>query len=273
MAADTGDKIFDPTPRRRQRARDEGHVALSQDLVSAALVLASVLLLTLLGKPAVEFLYQFMRHQLGDVPTTAPSPQSVALDARLLLGRLAGATWPMLALLVLGGVLVSTLQTGLLWTPSRVAPDLSRISVLRGLQRIFSLAGTVRLGFGLLKLVVIVGVAGLMLWNGWSDVLGSSRLAMPQLAAFLVNTLLGIAWWVGLALLALGLLDYAFQRWRYEQDLRMTYEEYREERKHEQEHPQIDARRQSVRQQARVERIGGRSPAAQADAASALGSR
>lgn len=254
--ADSAEKIFDPTPRRRQQARDEGHVAHSRDLGAAILLLVGVLLLMLLGKPLVVFLFQFARQQWGDVNTVAMSRQSVVLDVRLLLDSLARVTLPILVLIALAGVTVSVLQTGWLFTPGRIAPDTSRISIAQGLQRIFSLSGGVRFGFGLLKLLVIGGVAGWMLWSGWRELLQSGALPLPQLARFLVDTLLGTAWWIGLALLALALLDYAFQRWRHEQDLRMTDQEMREELKNQQGDSQIDARRQAWQQQVRLERVG-----------------
>lgn len=256
MADDTADKIFDPTPRRRLQAREQGHVAQSQDLGSAILLLVGVLLVMLLGKPVVELLLEIARRQWGEVGPLATSQQSVVLDMQLLLAGLARVMLPFLALVVLAGVMVSLLQTGFLFTPGRIAPDASRISIFKGMQRIFSFSGGVRLGFGLLKLLAIGGVAGTILWSHWEDLLRSSAMTMPQLAQFLAGTLLGAAWWIGLALLAVALLDYAFQRWRYEQDLRMTYQEFREEMKDQHGDPQIDARRKLLFQQGRVERVG-----------------
>ena len=263
MAEDAAEKTFDPTPRRRQQAREQGHVAQSQDLGSAILLLVGVLLLMLLGKPLVDFVAEFARQQWGEVGTLAASQQSVVFDSRLLLDKLARVTLPILALVVLGGVMVSVLQTGLLFVPGRIAPDPARVSLAHGLRRIVSLSGGMRLGLSMLKLLAIGGVAGWMLWNRWPDLLRSSAMTMPQLAHFLVDTLLGTAWWIGLALLVLALLDYAFQRWRHEQDLRMTYQEVREEMKEQQGDPQIDARRQMLGQQLRLERVGGSSPSQQ----------
>ena len=263
MAEDAAGKTFDPTPRRRQQAREQGHVAQSQDLGSAILLLVGVLLLMLLGKPLVDFVAEFARQQWGEVGTLAASQQSVVIDSRLLLDKLARVTLPILALVVLGGVMVSVLQTGLLFVPGRIAPDPARVSLAQGLRRIVSLSGGMRLGLGMLKLLAIGGVAGWMLWSRWPDLLRSSAMTMPQLAHFLVDTLLGTAWWIGLSLLVLALLDYAFQRWRHEQDLRMTYQEVREEMNEQQGDPQIDARRQMLGQQLRLERVGGSSPSQQ----------
>ena len=64
----------------------------------------------------------------------------------------------------------------LLWLPDKVAPDISRLSPLAGLQRIFSLPGTMRLGFGLFKVLVVSIVAAAVLWRRWDDVLRASAL-------------------------------------------------------------------------------------------------
>jgi flagellar biosynthetic protein FlhB len=175
----------------------------------------------------------------------------------LLLDKLGRALLPLLGLLVVAGVLASTLQFGFLFVPGRIAPDGGRVSLARGLERMFSLSGGMRLGFGLLKLVVIVGVAALVAWNGWADVAHASALDTPQLARLFADTLLNTAWWIGVGLLALALADYGFQRWRHEQELRMTHQEFREEMRNQERDPQIDARRRQLHEQARVDRVGG----------------
>ena len=52
--------------------------------------------------------------------------------------------------------------------------------------------------------------------------LGLTALALPQIALFLAEIILGTTVKVGGALFVLALLDYGFQRWKHEQDLKMT---------------------------------------------------
>ena len=256
MAENAADKSFEPTAHRRQQAREKGQVAFSHDLGSAVLLLVGVLLLTLLGKPLVEFNADFMRHQLGDAGTfAAADEQSVLFQSRTILTELARVLLPILGLVMLGGVLTSVLQIGFLFVPDRITPDVSRISIVNGFGRIFSLSGTMRLGFGLFKVAVISVVAGAVLWNRWDDILHASALAMPQLAHFLVDILLRTVWWIGLALVVLALFDYAFQRWKHEQDLRMSHQEVREEMKNLQGDPQIVARRRAIQRQMGLHRV------------------
>ncbi len=262
MAESAGEKSFDPTPHRRQQAREKGQVAFSQDLGSAVLLVLAVLLLMLMGGAIVDFIARLTRHQLGEVADLAPVPTTFLTQGRAILLGLGAVLLPVLGLLMLGGVLTSVFQVGLLYVPERVAPDISRLSLLKGLQRIFSLAGTMRLGFGLFKVVVIVTVTAIVVWQRWEAVLGASELSTPQYGQFLVGIALATMLWTGLALVLLALFDYAFQRWKHEQDLRMTHQEVREEMKNLQGDPQIMSRRRAVQRQMVLNRIGSSVPKA-----------
>ncbi len=154
------------------------------------------------------------------------------------------------------------LQVGFLWVPDRIAPDVSRLSPLAGLQRIFSLTGTMRLGFGLFKVLVVSVVAVAVLWRRWDEVLRASALDVPQLGRFLIDISLEHRAVDRLALVILAIFDYALQRWKHEQDLRMTHQEVREEMKNLQGDPQIVARRRAIQRQMVLNRISSSVPKA-----------
>jgi flagellar biosynthetic protein FlhB len=262
MAEHAGDKSFEATPHRRQEAREKGHVAFSQDLGSAALLMVGVLLLMLLGGAVVAFCTGVMRQKLGSVAELAPTQEGLVGEWLGITLQLAAVLMPILGLMMLGGVLASVLQVGLMWVPERVAPDLSRLSPLAGLQRIFSLTGTMRLGFGLIKVLIISVVAAVVLWRRWDEVLSAAALDTLQLGQFLLDLSLFTMLWVGLALVILAILEYSLQRWKYEQDLRMTHQEVREEMKNLQGDPAIVARRRAIQRQLVLNRIASSVPKA-----------
>jgi flagellar biosynthetic protein FlhB len=262
MAETAGDKSFEPTPHRRQEAREKGQVVFSQDLGSAAMLMLGVLLVMMLGGGVVTYSAELMRRYLGEVPDITASTASWLKQLRGLAVALAGVMLPIFGLLLLGSVLASVLQIGFLFVPDRVTPDVSRLSPLAGLRRIFSLQGTLRLGFGLFKLLVVCTVAGIVLWQRRDQVLAAGGLDIPQLGHFLVDISLSTILWAGLALLLLAILDYAAQRWKHEQDLRMTHQEVREEMRNLQGDPQIIARRRAIQRQMVLNRIGSAVPKA-----------
>ena len=231
MPDHAGDKSLEPTPHRRQQARQEGHVAKSQDLGSAAMLLSGVGILMMFGGGLVGFFVNYCRSQLGGQPWLAANTEFVAGQWNATLWTLARYLLPILGLLCLAGVAVNVLQTGFLFLPQQVSFDLGRISPIRGWQRIFSSAGMVHLGFGLLKLTVVFAVAGVVLYNQREALLGLIALPPAALAAQMAQILLWTTLKIGAALLVLAILDYAYQRWRHEQDLKMTPQELREELK------------------------------------------
>jgi flagellar biosynthetic protein FlhB len=262
MAEHAGDKSFEATPHRRQEARDKGHVAYSQDLGSALLLILGVLLLMFLGRSAAAFCTDLMRHQLGTVAEPITSQETLLNEWLGITLRLATVLLPILGLMMLGGVLSSVLQAGFLWVPDRLSLDLSRLSPLAGLQRIFSLTGTMRLAFGIIKVVVISVVAAAVVWHRWDEVLLAGGLDTLQLGQFLLDISLSTMLWAGIALLVLAILDYAVQRWKYENDLRMTNQEVREEMKNLQGDPAIVARRRAIQRQMVLNRIATSVPKA-----------
>jgi flagellar biosynthetic protein FlhB len=262
MAEHSGEKTFEATPHRRQEAREKGQVAFSQDLASAALLALGVLLLMLLGGGVVLTCANLMQERLGDAGELVAGEQTVLHDSLRIGMQMAVVLLPILGLMMLGGVLASVLQVGFLWVPDRLALDFSRLSPLAGMQRIFSLTGTARLGFGLIKVLLVTIVASVALWWRRDEVLRCGALEMGDLGRFLIDIALSTALWAALALVIVAILDYALQRWKYEQELRMTHQEVREEMKNLQGDPQIVARRRAIQRQMVLNRISSSVPKA-----------
>lgn len=262
MAEQSGDKSFDATPHRRQQAREQGQVVYSQDLGSAALLVVGVLVLMNLGGELIDMSIRYMQEQLGGAGDLAADRRELVEHSHRLLRTFGVALLPILGLLMLSGALSTVLQVGLLFLPDRLKPDVSRLSLLAGMRRIASLQGAARLGFGLFKIALVGVVAAAVIHNRFDELLYASELPLPELARFLIDVTFSMALWVGAALLALALLDYGFQRWKHEQDLRMTHQEIREEMKNLQGDPQVIARRRSIQRQMALNRIGDKVPKA-----------
>ena len=262
MPEQSGEKNYDASPHRRQQAREQGQVAFSQDLGSAALLLVGVSLVLMWGPAMCAGIADYLTLQLGSVPPLETDPRAFVEHSHALLRNLATWLLPILGLLMIAGALTSVFQFGLLFLPDKISPDWSRLSLLAGLKRIFSLRGVMRLGVGLFKVAIVSIVAGGVIYNRREEVLLASQLAIPELARMLADVIFSTALWVGGALLVLALFDYGFQRWSHEQDLMMTHQEVREEMKNLQGDPQVVARRRQIQRQMALNRIGDKVPKA-----------
>lgn len=262
MPEQDAEKSQEPTPHRRQQAREQGQVAKSQDLASAVLLILGLICLMMLGGGLVDFLGQYTGRQLGGDAWLSVDLDFAVAEWNSALTALARTVLPIFGVLLLGAVGVNLFQIGFLFLPEKLAPDLTRLDPIKGVRRLFSLTNAVRLGFGIFKILVIATVAFVSLYQERDTILGMTGMDVPEIAHYLVQTLFWTAAKIGLALLVLALLDYAFQRWKHEQDLKMTPREVREEMKNLEGNPEVIARRRQVQRQLALNRLSDAVPKA-----------
>ena len=262
MAEESGEKSQDATAHRREQAREEGQVAQSQDLASALLLLGSLLVLMFAGTNLVEFSGKLLTTQLGGDAWLSADRDFAVLHLSDLTTTLGWVMAPILGFVLLLSVGVHLMQIGFLYVPSKLAPDWSNVNPLDGFKRLFSLTGAVRLGFGIFKIAIVGAVAFTAVYNRRDEILALATLEIPQIALFTWDICLWTAFKIGLALLILGILDYGYQWWKQEQDLKMTQQEVREEMRNLQGDPQVIARRKQVQRQIAMQRLSSDVPKA-----------
>ena len=255
MPEQLGEKTQPATPHRRQKAREEGHVSKSHDLSSAMLLIGTVIGLMALGEKIGEFMLGLTNRHLGGEAWLSIDTGTMVQEMLVIIFGLAEALLPILGLMVLLAVVVNVAQTGFLFLPNKLSFDLQRINPTQGIKRIVSISGLMRLTFGLLKVLIVTAVAYWVVWSEFQTILKLANFEIREMTAFLFELLCWTVIKIGGALLFLALLDYAFQRWKYERDLRMTPQEVHEEIKNLQGDPQISARRRTVQRHLALNRI------------------
>jgi flagellar biosynthesis protein FlhB len=262
MPEQFGDKRHEATPFRRQQAREQGQIPRSQDLASAVVLVGALLLLIYLGRGAADFFFSYTETQLRTASTQEWALGDAGAHALQLTLGVSRVMLPILALLMVVAAASHIFQVGFLFLPQKAMLDWNHINPLRGMKRILSLSNVVRLGFGLIKTALVLVVGGWCIWQERAELMAISTLATHKLAAYLAEFLLWTCLKVGVALLILALLDYGFQYWKHEQDLRMTDQEMRDELKTLQGDPQIVARRRAVQRQLVLNRLSTTIPVA-----------
>ncbi len=255
MSDQFGDKTHEATQHRREQAREEGNVARSHDLSSAALLVAGIAALLYLGRDLAEYFGRFSMHQLGTAPQLDSSVEAFVGIGQQVVVDLGTYILPFLGLLLLASVGSQVGQFGFLFVPQKLSFDWSRIDPIKGWERLVSLSNVVRLGFSIFKLLVITSVAAWTLWGRWDSILTLPERDVMQVGLFLIEITLWTALKIAMALFILSLLDYGFQRWKYEQDLRMSTQELREEFRSLQGDPQIISRRKALQRHLALNRI------------------
>jgi len=256
------EKTQEATPHRRQQAREQGQVARSQDLGSSLLLLGALLTLYWLSGSFIGFFGNLGTEQWGGQAWLSADSQFVTSEFLRLLSLLAAVGLPLLGVILLVAVMSNVLQVGLLFLPEKIAPDISRIDPLQGFQRLFSMAGAVRLVLGFFKIGVVAAVCFWSLKDDRDTILGLVNLSLVQIGSYLLEIIFWTVLKVAIALLLLAILDYGFQWWKQEQDLRMSTQELRDEMKNLQGDPQVISRRKAVQRQLTLHRLSKTVPQA-----------
>jgi flagellar biosynthetic protein FlhB len=257
-----GDKTHDPTQHRRDEAREKGQLARSQDLASAAILVGGLMVLMFLGRELIDFLGFYTEHQLGGEAWLSMDAEAFTSEWYDLMRSLAQLVLPIMGLMMAIAILVNMAQVGILFLPDLLAPDIERLNPMKGVGRIFAISNVVRLMFGIIKIMIVSSVAIVGLYQQRDEIFTLVDLEVPQIAAYIVDVLYWITMKVGMALLILALLDYAYQKWKHEQDLRMSTQEIRDEMKNQQGNPQVISRRKQVQRQLALNRLSSAVPKA-----------
>ena len=244
MATDEfGDKTEDPTDHRRNEARRKGNVARSQDLNSAGLMLAVALALALAGLPLIQSMGTLIEKSIEGARPRKIEPVAVQKHFETLFEYSLLDVAPFILILVTAAIFINIVQVGVMVTPDSLSPKLSRLNPIEGIKRLWSMRAVVRLLGSLAKLGIVVAVAGLFITWAFPTFLGLSDTGAVAILREIHGSLVRLAFQLALALFALALLDFGFQKWKHEQDLRMTKQEVREEMKQMEGDPHIRQRR------------------------------
>jgi flagellar biosynthetic protein FlhB len=238
--ADAAERTEQATPKRREEARRHGQVVLSPE-VAPVVVLATILLVATAGAPLL--LHQgelVLRAWLAAVgPTAAHDDASLPLILHALR-EIGAVVAPLLLAIGVAGTGAVVAQVGFHPNVELLVPDPSRLA--GGPKRIVSLQSLANLVKSLLKIVVVGAVA-------WRVVVGLSQAAIAapamspaEILALAATGLRRLVLWMALPLAVLGAADWWWQRWRFEQSIKMSRQEIKQEHKESEGDPQIRGR-------------------------------
>jgi flagellar biosynthetic protein FlhB len=235
------DKTEAATPRRIEKAREEGQVAVSRDLSMFASLAAGGLV------ASSQFDERGVARWLA-ASLQAQGPEVLGGWAHAGSG-LIWAVAPVAAAATGGYAAATLLQTGFLLHGTAIKPDLTRLSPLSGVKRLFALQTVVQL----LKSIAKLALFGLCLWAGIRRVLPALPAAMLRPPQVLHRTMLGEVRHMALLLLgaqaAIAAADVFWERASLARKLRMSRQEQRDEHKQSEGNPQV---KQRLRQLART---------------------
>lgn len=243
MAEDSDlEKTESATPRRLEKAREEGQVARSRELATFALVGAGVFgawgMSGMIGEHVQMMLrasFTFDHAAVFDTKRALTGAGTAAREGAYVLVPLLVLTGlaALLAPMALGGWLLST---------KSISVNFERLNPVSGLGRIFSINGVIQLGLSLAKILVVAVIATTAIWHRREDILA---LATQPLHVAMSNAghIIAVCCAMTVAgMFVIAALDVPYQIWNFHKKLRMTKEEVKREHRESEGDPHVKAR-------------------------------
>lgn len=245
------EKTEKATPKRRQKAREEGQVAKSNDLNSALTLFTGILLLNFMMGNTLNQLQLMLKSTLNFQFGLEVTSQTIVPLLAHYIVQVLYLIAPFLGGAAVVGALASFLQVGLYFNPKLLQPKISKINPMKGLKNLFSLRSVIELLKALFKIGVISLVAYLVIKGKLDSFYTYPFIALNEAISSIGQLIFLLGLTISISLLALGIADYIYQKYEFEKSIKMSKQEVKQEWKDIEGDPQIiSKRKQRMRQMA-----------------------
>jgi len=239
-------KTEDPTERRREKARDKGKIARSQDITSVAVLIASTIALAVYGDDMTKSMTEFIKYILININKIELTSSSFSVYVHQYINYFVASFASVLIIIMIGGIIGNMAQDKFKINFSKKAlkPKFSSINPLKGFKELFSKKSVVELLKGILKF----GVVGWIAYSVIRNNLQSNKMwaihnkTVAEMLSFWGGMVLTILIKSCIALFLLAIADFAYQKWEHEQELKMTKQEVKDEKKQYEGNPETKSR-------------------------------
>jgi flagellar biosynthesis protein FlhB len=253
--AGQGERTESATSRRREKAREEGQFAYSQELTSAiTLAVAIVTVFYYMQSPAG--FRTFFASVLQDI-ATASNPELVLASTI----RRTGIYFLSVAAPMFAAAMVAALAGNVIQGMPKSAPFKLKFNRLNPIQGLSRLKGKLS-WMDWLKTIIMVSVVGALVYNTFSSYweqlvtlpahsIGSSNSILRSMMVHILVYVIG-------TVIILAIADFFIQRWRFEKSLKMTKAEVKEDQKAQEGNPAIKGKIKSIQREAARRRMMSR---------------
>jgi flagellar biosynthetic protein FlhB len=241
--ADNQERTERATERRRQEARKKGQVAQSREIPSVLILITSLGFFYFAGSWLFSNLLAMFSGLYQNIDALRfEHPLAAEAFSIKVFKDLFSVLVPFFVPVLVAAIAGNVFQVGFEVHGETMTPNLGKLNPVAGLKKFVSLRSFVELFKSILKILCIGGIAYLAVKRELKNFPPLMQHTVGEILLFTGQAAFKICFFICLALIVLAVLDYAYQRWQYEKDLRMTKQEVRDERKLYEGDPQIKGR-------------------------------
>lgn len=253
-----GEKTEPATAKKLREAREDGKVAKSKELTAAfdliVLFLVLKIFISTVGNGLLEVFYYVYKliPDFIDINAMGLSEQAVTSFFSPVNILMAKIVTPFFLFGFVVTLLVNILQVGWKVTTKPMKPKLDRFNPMNGFKRIFSKDSMFELLKSILKISLILYVAYTAIKDKKNDLFILYDIPLNQAVALCGDVIINTGLKISLVYLVVGIADFIYQKFRFNEEMKMTKQEVKDEYKNTEGNPEIKGRqRQRMREASR----------------------
>lgn len=252
---DDASKTEDPTPKKLEEGKKRGQVAQSKDLSTWVMLLAATILMGTATPYMFTSLTDFLKNFFAQSYTFTGTAGGVGFILTEIFFHSVKASLVFFIVLIVAAIAGPMMQVGPMIAPEVLKPDFSKVSIIKGFGRLFSLRSIMEFVKGLLKITAI-GVVGFVMIYPYFDGIEHS-IDMNPTTMLEETKSLSIRMMVGIlvVLLAIALGDFLYQKWEFNKQMRMTKQEVKDEYKQTEGDPFVKGKLKQIRMERARQRM------------------
>ncbi|WP_019638063.1 flagellar biosynthesis protein FlhB [Paenibacillus fonticola] len=226
-----GEKTEKATPKKRQDARKKGQVAKSQDLSGSIVLLSAFLCLLMFGgfiKERLILLFSDVYFHRMNMDVTKENVMTMFGDYMFQILLLLA---PVFLVVVVMAVIANYAQVGFLLTGEPFKIQFKKLDPIKGFKRIFSMRSLVEFLKSLLKLTIIGYLVYSTVWGARGNIAALGHVTIEDAFYFTSKLTMNLGLKIGAALFVLAVLDYLYQKYEHEKNLKMSKQDIKDEYK------------------------------------------
>lgn len=239
ISADSGEKTEEATPKKKSDSKKKGQVAKSKELSSTITLLTSTLLLIMLGAYMLGNLKAVVTLFLNNYLTLSLTEETFRTVLFVSMTKFGILILPIMVPIMIMGVVASLMQSGFIFTNEPLKPDLKKLNPISGFKKIFSTRSLVDLLKNLAIITTIAYVAYDYIKSNYLDIMNYGSLKIDAILGVFGKLVIDIFFKIAIIMLIISIIDFAYQKYKHNKELKMSVQEIKEEYKQQEGDPQI----------------------------------
>ena len=250
-----GDKTEDPTPKKKKDARKQGNIAKSSEVNIAMTFLAILVIVYTMSDFVIFEIKNFIVNILSGNFNMTINDNTIKVLLFKIIFSFMKIVLPICLIIMVFGIIGNLIQTGFFFSGESLKPKFSKLNPINGFKNMFSLKALVNLVKSIVIISVMIAMGYSFMNKNFEGIMKSGEIYTPYLFSTIVELIKNILSSIAMVAVVIAILDYAYQKYTHNKELKMTKQEVKEEYKQMEGDPQIKGKIKQKQRQMATQRM------------------